>query len=350
MRSSAGPDSGTVRELLFASGAEQGIPAAKAKAVAERAAWAGSFDGRPVDDPEQVALVYLHTFAARTDVFSAWTPNGWRPRREHLTPGVVMAGLTRTGPSISGYMIAPPGLSHVLAFDFDTDGGFEEAMRLGLTMWRQELPAYVETSRRGAHLWCVLDAVLKAAVIRKAARALLATALLPTNDPHIEIRPGSDAVAPHGLGHALRLPIMPHPKTGKRGRMHDPRTGTAMSPRVAQMLLDVELAPAPVVAAWGDRWNPAVEVVPPSLRNPKGPSEDDGASAAELLMTLWGVLMAVPGRNTHCPAHGGEDRHPSLTVMKDDRRVICRVPGCVLNNDGHGRGTWELRTLAPGHD
>jgi hypothetical protein len=304
-------------------------------------------DGSPAYDPEQVALVYVHTFAARTDVYSVWTPDGWRPRRKPLTPEIVIAGLTGKGPAISGFMIAPPGLSHVLAFDFDTHDGFEQGMILGRTMSAQGLPAYVETSRRGAHLWCVLDDVLDAAIIRKAARALLATVLLPTDDPHIEIRPGSDTVATDGLGHALRMPTMPHPKTGQRGQMYGPTTD--LSPRIAQMLLAIELAPATEVVAWADRWNPAIDVIPASFRNPKGPHEDDDASAAEILTTLWGVPKAVPGRNSHCPAHGGEDRHPSLTVMKDDKRVICRVPGCPLNNGDKGRGTWELRTMAPAH-
>lgn len=308
-------------------------------------------------DPLQVAAVYLATFAPRTDVYSHWTDGGWRPVRSPLTPEIVIAGLTGKGTAVSAYMIAPGSVSHVLALDFDTDNGLEQAMLLGRTMWAQDLPAYVETSRRGAHLWCIISATLPAAIVRKAARALLGAALLPTNDPHIEIRPGSDHVEaeehPHvsgalvgrGLGHALRMPMMPHPKTGVRGVMFNAQSHR-MGPNLAQIMLDIEHAPSTEILKWADRWNPAITVIPPTWGKPKPHREDDDASACELLRTLWGVADPLPGRNSHCPVHG-RDRNPSLTVMKDDKRAICRVPGCVLNNSGKGRGTWELRTMAP---
>jgi hypothetical protein len=313
-------------------------------------------------DQRQVVSVYLNTFANRTDVYSHWvgspTEGGWRPVREPLTPDIVTAGLMGTGPSISAFMIAPGSLAHCLAIDFDTDNGLEQAFVLGKTMWGADLPAYVETSRRGAHLWCVISSTLPAATVRKAARALLGAALLPTDDPHIEIRPGSDhvdadwhehvsgAVVGEGLGHALRMPMMPHPKTGKRGVMHDPRTGRLLGVSLAEIMLNIEHARSHLILKWAGRWNPAVTVIPPDKGKPKPHREDDDASACELLSTLWGVVEPIPGRNSHCPVHG-RDRNPSLTVMKDDKRVICRVPGCVLNNDDKGRGTWELRTMAP---
>jgi len=311
-------------------------------------------------DHEQVVSVYLNTFANRTDVYSHWEPEkGWRPVREPLTPAIVTAGLMGTGPSISAYMIGLGSLAHCLALDFDTDNGLEQAFVLGRTMWEQDLPAYVETSRRGAHLWCVISNTLPAATIRKAARALLGAALLPTNDPHIEIRPGSDhvdaeehlhvtgAVVGEGLGHALRMPMMPHPKTGVRGVMFDPRDlHLVMGPSLAAVMLEIEHAPSAEILKWADRWNPAVTVIPPDYGKPHPRREEDTASASELLSTLWGVVGPTPGRNSHCPVHG-RDRNPSLTVMKDDKRAICRVPGCVLNNDDKGRGTWELRTMAP---
>ena len=63
-------------------------------------------------------------------------------------------------------------------------------------------------------------------------------------------------------------------------------------------------------------------------------------------MSLWGMSRVNVGKANRCPAHG-PDRHPSLSVLPDDRRVICRSPGCILNNDDRGRGTYELRQLAP---
>lgn len=298
---------------------------------------------------EQVAEMYAATFAARTDVYSAWNGTGWRPVRQPLTGPVVVAALTGAGPSVSGYLIAPGSTSHVGALDFDTDDGYRQALALGSRMWAAGVPAYVEPSRRGAHLWTVIDRSLPASVIRRAFRALLAATPLPTDDPHIELRPGSDAITDDGLGHALRLPLMPHPKTGARGRMLDPRDETPIGERVSDIVLGVIPADGGVIEAWAARWSPPVtrHDIPPEMRKPRDRSHDDeweGIGASDILRTRWGVPNAVAGRSVRCPAH--EDKVASLSILRDDRRVICKAGHCVLNNDDHGRGTYELDKLA----
>jgi DNA primase len=55
-------------------------------------------------------------------------------------------------------------------------------------------------------------------------------------------------------------------------------------------------------------------------------------------------LDAVPGRTVRCPAH--EDRHASLSVLPDDRRVYCHSPACPLNDGGRGADAWALASLA----
>lgn len=316
-------------------------------------------------DPRHVTSYYASLFPARSDVYSHWTAAGWRPVREPLTGEIVLAGLTGTGPSISGYMIAPGSTSHVLAYDFDTDDGLSQAFQLALFMQSEGLPAYVESSRRGAHLWCILDRVLPAISIRAAARALLQASGLPDDDDHIEIRPGSDhvdaewhehvsgAVVGSGLGHALRLPLMPHPKTGKTGRLMYP-SGAQLQGTLAEIILAIDIAPADRLTAWAERWKrPPISSLPASHRNPRERSDDDDASASELLRTLWGALDAVPGKVIACPAkayHVHGDVHKGCRVFPDDRRVMCHKPGCVLHNDGRGRGTYELRKLAPHAD
>jgi hypothetical protein len=308
-------------------------------------------------DQLHVAAYYPFLFAARQDVYSAWGDKGWRPVREPLTGEVVLAGLSGKGPSISGYMIAPGSTSHVLAYDFDTDDGLAQAYQLARHMSGDGLPCYVETSRRGAHLWCILERTLPAVAIRAAARGLLQGAGLPSEDDHIEIRPGSDHVDaewhPHvrdavvgtGLGHALRLPLMPHPKTGKRGRiMH--ADATPMAGTLADIILEMDWASTDRLLLWAERYQPPpVSSIPPKWAKPHEPYPEDDSTASEILRQLWGVPNAVPGRSVKCPAH--EDKMPSLSILRDDRRVICKAGHCTLNNNDHGRGTYELRKLAP---
>lgn len=303
------------------------------------------------DDAEVVASLYIATFAARSDVYSRWVvgqdsaaPIGWRPERHPLTPKIALAGLTGQGPAISGFMIAPGNTSHVLAIDFDTDDGMRQAGTLARFMDAEGLPAYVETSRRGAHLWCILDRPLPAVAIRHAERALLAAAGLP-NDPKIELRPGSDVIGADGLGHALRLPLMPHPKTGQRGVLYT-ADGERLGRTLAEVVNGVDFAPAERIhPLWSERWQPVIDHLPREYRNPRVYPEEEG-TASDILRDLWGVANAQPGRSVRCTAH--DDRVASLTIAKDDQRVWCHSPSCILSNDGRGRGTHELRSLAVG--
>lgn len=264
-----------------------------------------------------------------------------------MTAEVVLAGLTGQGPSISGYMIAPGSVSHSAAIDLDLDDGLPQAMKLGRLMWEQGLPVYVETSRRGAHMWMCLDAVTPARVIRMALRGLLQAAGMDDTDKRIELRPGSDSIADDGLGHALRLPLMPHPKTGKRGSFMDPRTSKPVALRLSEVLLELQAAPSAVLADWAERYEPPpLQQIPREFRPPREPFPEDDMSATDILRELWGV-DARPGREVRCPAH--QDKNPSLYVFPDDRRAKCHASGCILNNGDKGRGTWELQQLAPAH-
>lgn len=291
---------------------------------------------------EQVSDVYAHTFAARLDVYSRWTPDGWRPVREPLTPEVAYRALMGKTPAISGYMITPANESHVFAFDFDADEGMDQATETQRVMSGLGIPAYLETSRRGAHLWCVIDRVVPARLIRGAMRTILGHANLPTNDPRIELRPGSDEIEKEGLGHAIRMPLMIHPKTGERSVVYSP-SGEKHT-KVAELLLAMDWAPHAEIERLGRLWHPPVSRIPPELRNPHRPYEDDGVTATQILADKWGVV-ATPGdkREVRCPLHG--DKSASLYVMPDDKRVVCHSSVCILNNEGRGRGTWELRNL-----
>lgn len=304
----------------------------------------------------QVADVYIHTFAARLDAYSHWTDAGWRPVRSPLTPEIALAGLQGQGPSISAFMIAPDSVSHVAAIDFDTDDGLNAAIMLAQAMSDESLSAYVEPSRRGAHLWCILDRQVPAINIRRALRALMQT-LGWADDPKVELRPGSDtvdarwhehgsgAVVGDGLGHALRMPLMPHPKTGFRGKMIDTH-GNTIGRTVAEVLLHLEQTSADRFLPWAERYQPPpVTAIVPDYRTPHEPFPEDTSTASEILRELWGVPNAAPGRSVRCPAH--EDKEPSLSILRDDRRAICKAGYCVLNNSDHGRGTYELRKLAP---
>jgi hypothetical protein len=334
-------------------------------------------------DPEQVASYYIALFAPRADVYSHWVTDPkilkgdeprWQPAgrwsgprdarvyaRDPLTPQVILDGLTKRGPSVSCYLIAPGGVSHVFAIDLDLDDGHDWAMKIGALMVDAGIHCYVEASRRGAHLWGSVDEQVPAKVLRRMMRFFIEKAGVPrvydaeagrwVDDARVELRPGADQLAEGALGHALRMPTMPHPKTGKRYSLvypwgPSPLEGTSLG----ENLLHLLTTPRAKIVEIATDYVPLVDPrhLPRDMDRPKpprGPDEFENASASEILRDLWGVQNARPGIAVKCPAH--DDQHPSLSITRDDRRAICHGPGCILNNDGRGRGTFELTKYAP---
>lgn len=296
-------------------------------------------------EQEVIADYYISTFAARSDDYVRWAGT-WMRAGEPLTgQKVIEAFATKVG--VSGYMMTTANTTHVCAVDFDSDDGWDLARRLRDVMDSHNAFSYIEPSRRGAHLWSVLDRQLPARTVRRALRGFLAEALI-AETPKVEIRPGHDEIKPDGYGSPLRLPTMPHPKTGKRyplcGPDDKPLGGT-----LYDILMKIEWADTGAFEAMAAKTPMKVTELDASYRPPKpkwpdGPSE----SASALLMALWGVQRAAAGRSIRCPAH--DDKMPSLSILVDDTRVICKSPGCLLNNNDHGRGTAELRKLAPRRD
>lgn len=71
---------------------------------------------------------------------------------------------------------------------------------------------------------------------------------------------------------------------------------------------------------------------------PSRPMGDTGSVSDALI--ACGVLNAKPGRTVRCPAH--DDRHASLSVLRDDRRAVCKSGGCPWS----GRGVTAADVLA----
>ena len=139
--------------------------------------------------------------------------------------------------------VGPDNLTHVAALDVDLEDGLAIATKVARVMWAHGAPAFVERSRRGAHVWSILDARLPAIVVRRGLRAFLHLAEIAP-DPKIELRPGSDHVGNEGLGFALRMPMMPHPATGKRYVLCNPESGGPIGQSLSKILLAFEQAPA----------------------------------------------------------------------------------------------------------
>lgn len=291
--------------------------------------------------------LYIATFCPRTDLYVA---NGAGVVREPITRDVIWKASKHKYP-VSAYLgyLAPDNMwrTHIAAVDFDRDDGAEQAMALARWLQTQHCEAIVAHSRRGAHLWLVLgcnEAGLPPLVgeARRFLRSALTTACGPevANDPKTEIFPkdGTDLA----VG-ALRLPGMVHQKTHLTYPVvtADGEILDGMRAILSHLLL----APYPVVRAIAG---------PPtgSAKRDKGaykfrrPASDLDNTSASSALQMMGVENARPGITVKCPKH--EDRRRSLTIFRDDKRVYCGAPACLLHGDGHGVGSIALSKMVEG--
>jgi len=339
---------------------------------------------------KQAADSYADTFAGQRTAYSRWTGEHWATAKTDsgelvpLSTDIVIDAFT-SGVPISGYVLGPDNYTHVACLDIDREDGQTLAISIGRRLKDLGGLGYLEKSRRGAHVWVVLDERRPAILVRRAlitlvkeslgraricpgtGRATVANAggrpscqlchrsergdrAEPHRDPRIELRPASDRLpldenGDPKLGHCIRLPTMPHHKTGKRYPLISIAEGEKLSGKLAEMMSSIERCPVDVFDELAQRApQPKINLPPADMRYPHGRPEVT-MTASEILREMWDVKNAVPGRAIRCPAH--DDQRPSLSIARDDERVWCHSPICELNNDGHGRGTYELMKMAP---
>lgn len=328
------------------------------------------------DRTASAAALYASTFAGRTDAYALWNGKFWEAIRRPLTADTVITAF-RSNIPISGYILNDQSRSHLAVLDFDRDDGFELGMRVLRRMSELSGMAYIERSRRGCHIWIVMSEVRPGILIRRALRQLMDEAGIPLcpggqrcpectppanantgwrpptgphRDPRLEMRPGADYLpvpdegSPPSLGHCIRMATMPHQKTGQRYVLVSSE-GEKLPEKLADMMLNIDWCDVEIMQGLAVRGpEPRLGPPPTDLRYPFGrPINDE--SASEILRDLWGMADAAPGRLIVCKAH--DDKRPSLSILKDDQRAICHSPRCQLHNNGRGRGTHELRSMAP---
>lgn len=260
---------------------------------------------------------------------------------EPVTPELLYDAYAK-GFSISGYTAKPDVnnmmVTHVGAIDFDhTPDGAAQAVRE--TLIKLDIPTLMVESRRGHHLWAFVQGDKGHDVSARIVRRALTEAVRLT-DPELlkgcEVFP-KDSGAAFGVG-ALRLPLMKHPKDGKRYPAYD-----MDGKRLTKL---IEVVEAIIYADYEDVFVLAEKApleYPRQLGDYRKPTYNASAGSAVSMLADLGVLDVTPGRSCRCPFH--EDAHASLSVAKDDQRIWCKAPECVAHNGGRGVGTLALAKM-----
>lgn len=164
----------------------------------------------PSELTPELLNAFITTFIARYDCYPRQLPNGsYICVREALTPQLVTAHF-HGSLTLGAYALAPDNLAHWLCLDADDDNQWKQLVYLGQELASQNITPYLETSRRGGHLW-LFTSPLPSPVIRQFGHQLIRM----YNIFKLEIYPKQD-ILKTGPGSLVRLPFGIHRKTGKR--------------------------------------------------------------------------------------------------------------------------------------
>ncbi len=200
-----------------------------------------------------VAEDWLQLFANRTQPYALQQLDGsYRWVYEDCTPQLVAAHLAGEL-TLAFSSTNARACARWACLDVDVPGSLPQLVALRAALAELGLPGLVEASRRGGHLWLLIDDVVPAAAIRfVVARALAQASALGMEIPAHELYP--DAIGTGRLGHALRLPLGVHRRTGLRYPLFDehglPCAFTTME-KAATFVVDApRIAAGPVCERW----------------------------------------------------------------------------------------------------
>ncbi len=199
---------------------------------------------------------WMTLFANRARPYAVQQVEGsYRWVYEDCTPQLVAAHLAGAGTDITLAFSSTDvrGCSRWACLDVDVPGSLPQLLALRDALVELGLPGLVEASRRGGHLWLLLDEPAPAVALRFAiASALCEAAAMGVEIPAYELYPDTPAVG--ALGHAVRLPLGVHRKTGMRYPLFDagglPCAFTAIEKAAGFVLAAPRVAAGTLRARW----------------------------------------------------------------------------------------------------
>ncbi len=156
---------------------------------------------------------WIALFANRVQPYALQQPDGsYRWVYEDSTPHLAAAHLAGEV-TLAFSSTDARGCSRWACLDVDVPESLPQVLSMRAALAELGLPGLVEASRRGGHLWLLLDEAVPAVALRFAvASALSEAAGMGVEIPAYELYPDTPAVG--ALAHAMRLPLGVHRKTG----------------------------------------------------------------------------------------------------------------------------------------
>jgi hypothetical protein len=228
--------------------------------------------------------------------------------------------------TLGAYLLDQNSRARFLVLDADDAQAWGHLGRLARELAEEDVPTYLEGSRRGGHLWLFLAEALSGREVRAFGQGLLAAHEIEG----VELYPKQDQLA-DGPGSLIRMPFGVHRLTGRRYGFYTP-DGSALAPTIREQIHALgtpETIPEAAFQAYRSFVPPQpVEVVtepPEELTGTLSERIKASVTVLEFVSQYVDLKPTASGAVGLCPFH--DDHHPSFGVNTEGNYWHC-FAGC----------------------
>ena len=229
--------------------------------------------------------------------------------------------------TLGTYLLNPQSEARFIVFDADNEYYFSTLISMREQLETEDIPTYLETSRRGGHLWFFFEQAIPGRQAREFGCGLLSF----YGNEKIEIFPKQDQLS-GGPGSLIRMPFGVHRQSGQRYGFLD-LDGKPLAPTIRQQI-QVLSAPQNVPNKAFEVYQPSS--IPLSLQTTSLEATDSPRDVVSIriknrisVLEFVGEFVDLQPTNKGaiglCPFH--EDHKPSLSINVDENYWHC-FAGC----------------------
>jgi hypothetical protein len=280
----------------------------------------------PAEELARPAVALAQRFVQRWDVYSKQLDDGsYVCIHEPLNVGHLYAHV-RGEITLGTYVLNQVSKVRFLVLDNDVEEGWKYLVECGLKLSEDGIPAYLEKSRRGGHIWMFFREHMAGAEARTFAQSIVQKHQLHG----FEIYP-KQAEAGEGLGSLIRMPFGVHRLTGHRYGFF--ATNGEPLGRTLREQIDALQGPHFVSEALLKSYKnslppPVPKARPRRLREPTEHLSEKLKAQVTVLEFVGRYVNLKPnesGAIGRCPFH--DDQHPSFGVNDMENYWHC-FAGC----------------------
>lgn len=132
--------------------------------------------------------------------------------------------------TLGTYILSKKNLARFIVFDDDDPQGFDRLAHLAVSIDKEQVPGYLEGSRRGGHLWIFFSNAVRSREARSFGKKLLRQHQLE----NVELFPKQDQLV-SGPGSLIRMPFGIHKLSGERYGFFYP-DGSPIAPTLGEQI------------------------------------------------------------------------------------------------------------------